>query len=63
MSNGEMKRRAAIKHNLAMAEAEAYAQDRIEQPLKYRHIRVAGSKATLSTAMLLAIAGSMEQSK
>ena len=61
MSNGEMKRRSARKHNLALAEAEAYAQDRIEQPLKYKHIRE--SKPTLSTAMLLAIAGSMEQLK
>jgi hypothetical protein len=37
MNNGRKKRAAAKAHNIARAEREAYEQDRIEDPEKYRY--------------------------
>ena len=53
-SNRQMKREAAEKHNMAYIESQAYAQDRIEDPDKYKR-RISKSKPLL--ASLVAIAG------
>lgn len=37
ISNGDRKKAAAEKHNMAYVESQAYAQDRIEDPDKYAH--------------------------
>ena len=41
MTNGQRKKRDAIRHNLARDETLAYAQDRVEDPEKYVGVRMA----------------------
>lgn len=57
MTNGQRKKRNAERHNLQRDERLAYAQDRIEDPEKYRGVRLAnrgGSKIMISAAMIAA---------
>ena len=57
MSNNEIKLLAAQKHNAARVEAQAYEEDRIMQPEKYKRVvnlasrRKAMTWATISMGM------------
>jgi len=51
ISNGDRKKREAAKHNMGYVESQAYAQDRIEDPDKYK--RRINTKARRRTAALI----------
>lgn len=36
MSNSQKKKLAAMKHNIALAETEAYKEDKLRDPQKYK---------------------------
>jgi len=55
ISNSDIKKAAAAKHNRGYVEAQAYAQDRIEDPDKYkRNISIAARRKP-SAELVMAI--------
>ena len=56
ISNGDRKKAAAAKHNMAYVESQAYAQDRIEDPEKYSRRVNTGSRRRIMGLMAATIA-------
>jgi len=53
MNSRQRRKLEAERHNMARIESEAYAEDRIREPEKYRRVR--NRKAEVSVAMALAM--------
>ena len=62
MSNNQLKKAAALKHNMYRWETEAYKEDRQRDPVKWERLaRVSGRRTgrgiSLHTALMLTLVG------